>query len=170
MGLCEAGVVLDRFAADVARSHHDDDGEDAEVHEDVDQQVQHDAGDAVWPSGDQAEQYESGVRDAGIGQHALDVGLHEGDETAKRHGQHRDHGDDNDPDIRRRGHGVEEDAQQDGEGGGLRPHRHEGGDGRRCPLVDVRHPHVERHRADLENQAGDQEHRRQHQRRVVRAP
>ena len=44
----------------------------------------------------------------------------------------------------------EEDAREGREGGRLDGHGHEGRDGRRRSLIDIRGPHVKRHRAELE--------------------
>ena len=40
---------------------------------------------------------------------------------------------------------------------GLDRRRHETGDRRRSPVIDVRSPHVERHRRDLEAESDDQQ-------------
>ena len=65
--------------------------------------------------------------------------------------------------IAQRAAGRHQQAQRHGERGELRApadeQRHRG----RRALVDVRHPHVERHHAELEGDAGHDEHQAEHQ-------
>ena len=64
---------------------------------------------------------------------------------------------------------LEEDADQDREGGGLGSDREVGGDGRGRAGVGVGHPHLERRDGGLEAEAGDQEDSGQQQRGLVAA-
>ena len=105
--------------------------------------------------------------DAGIGQEALEIVLHKRHETAERHRHHRNDRDD-DPGVRGCDQRVEEHPQDHREPRRLGAHRHEGGDRRRRAFIDVRHPHVERHRADLEDQPRDDEDHRQQQSGIER--
>ncbi len=52
---------------------------------------------------------------------------------------------------------LDDDARQHRHRRHLRRRREEGGDRRRRAFVDVRRPHVERHRRDLEGKAGEHE-------------
>ena len=56
---------------------------------------------------------------------------------------------------------------RDGEGGQFRRAADHQRDRGRRALVDVGHPHVERRRAELERQAGHDEHQAEHQHLVV---
>ena len=56
------------------------------------------------------------------------------------------------------GERVDGDAHEHRDAGDLRRGGEERRDRRRRALVDVRRPHVERHRRDLEAEAGEQEH------------
>ncbi len=93
--------------------------------------------------------------DRGVGQQALDVVLQQGEQVA---GDHRGGGDDGEDEphrvVRREAH-VAEVAQQQGEHGALGDGGHEGRHRRRRALVDVGRPHVERHDAELEADADD---------------
>ena len=59
------------------------------------------------------------------------------------------------PAVLHAGEAAEEDAKQDGEGGGLGRGRHHADDGRGCSLVDVGGPHVEGSGRDLEAETDD---------------
>ena len=63
-------------------------------------------------------------------------------------------------DARERRHGG---AHEDGDAGDLGRRGEERGHRRRRALVDVRRPHVERHRRNLEAEADEQEHQPEHQ-------
>ncbi|MPM60525.1 hypothetical protein SDC9_107376 [bioreactor metagenome] len=99
----------------------------------------------------------AGVGDRGVRQQPLDVGLHETDERADQHGEDRCDGQHRLPVPPLRSEGHVQHPQQPTDGGDLGADRHEGGDRGRGAGVDVRHPAVERHDADLEQQA-DQHH------------
>ena len=95
----------------------------------------------------------SRVRDARVREHALDVALHERNDVAQRHGRHREHYHDVDPLCARRHESHVEQAQERGERRRLHRTRHVAGHRRRRALIHVGYPHVERHRADLEDEA-----------------
>ena len=94
--------------------------------------------------------------DTGIGQHPLDVALHDGQHVADDHrqdGQHPEH------DVerlveRQDGH---RDADKGGERAGLGPGGHEGRDGGRRAFINIGRPGVERHDGRFEAQADDQQ-------------
>lgn len=145
-----------RLAARVA--HQGDDGEGADRHEGVGDEVEEDRGDALRGGRDDARQDEPGVRDRGVGEQPLDVGLGDRDD---RPAQHRDDGDaphDRPPVPGEAGEHDVQQAEQRAERGDLGGGGHEAGDRGRGALVDVRGPHVERHGADLE-QEPRQDHR-----------
>ena len=96
---------------------------------------------------------EAGVGDRGVGQQALDVALGDGQRGTD---EHRQHGDDPQHRLPRpavRAEGDVEQAHDRAEGGDLGAGRHERGDRGRGALVDVGGPRLERHGADLEEQA-----------------
>ena len=71
-------------------------------------------------------------------------------------GQRRED-DDLPPGVGRRAQRIEADAGPSRHRGDLGRRGEEGGDRRRRAFVDVGRPHVERHRADLEGEAGEHE-------------
>ena len=96
--------------------------------------------------------------DGGVGEETLDVGLRHREHRADDHRQ-RGHRDDAHPPVPAVGLEADVDQAQDrAEGRDLGAGGHEAGDRRGSALVDVRRPRVERHGADLEQQADEQEH------------
>ena len=97
------------------------------------------------------------MRDGRIGQHPLDVGLGDGDQIAQTH---RKHGQDDQHPLPVRVQGVQTIDQHphcQREGGDLgRAAQDQHGRGRPA-LIDVGHPHVEGHGAELEADADHQE-------------
>ena len=84
--------------------------------------------------------------------------LADGGEGAERHRGDRDEHHDLLPLQRDAGERGDGGAHEDRHGGDLRRGGEERRHRRRRALVDVRRPHVERHRRDLEAEAGEQEH------------
>ncbi len=107
------------------------------------------------------EQQVPGMGDARIGEHPLDVRLHDADDRAQDHRQASDDRQHGDPLGLQRLEGREEDAHEGRERGGLHCRRHEGGDDRGRPLVGIGRPHVERHGGYLEREANRQQAHRQ---------
>ena len=106
------------------------------------------------------------MRDRGVGEQPLDVGLGDGDDRADHHGEDGDHPERRTPVPGQAAERHVEDAQQRAEGRHHRAGRHQRGHRRRRALVDVRLPALEGHRADLEQQpdagqrdAGEQQRR-----------
>ena len=93
----EPGVVGDLLVRLAAPADGDDDGEGAERHHRVDQQRNSTAAPPCFAAGDHADQQVAGVGDARVGEHALDVALHQCGEVADGHAQHREHPDDPGP-------------------------------------------------------------------------
>ena len=95
--------------------------------------------------------------DRAVGEHALHVGLHDGEHRADDHREGGDGEHDRLPVDAVGAEGQVEDAEQAGEAGDL----HAGGHPRharaRRPLVHVGGPEVERHRRDLEGEAHEQQ-------------
>ena len=107
------------------------------------------------------------MRDRRIGQHPLDVALRQRGDVPDGHRQDGQRVEQHAPVAVHRRQPLEEDAEQHRERRGLRPDRQERGDRRRRALVHVGRPHVERHRRDLEADAGHDQDHRQRQPRVV---
>src|SRR5258708_24846982 len=83
------------------------------------------------------------VRDRAVGEHALDVGLHQGAEVAGEHGEHGEHPEGPEPEMRGCGNrGV--DAQEEREGAGFRSRAEERAYRHGCALLDGRGPDLER--------------------------
>ena len=105
-------------------------------------------------AGDQAQQHVADVGDGRVGQQPLQVVLRDGRQVAAGHGG------DGDEDQQRHVHRAqriepeEEDAQQHRPARGLHRNRHESGDAGGRAFVGVGRPLMERHRRDLEQQAG----------------
>ena len=99
----------------------------------------------------------SGVRDGGVGQHALDVPLGQRAEVADRHRQDGHDPDQDDPDVRLAAKARVGDAQQHGKGCGLGRGRHKAND--RCgrAFVDIGRPDMKGRSGDFESEA-DQHH------------
>ena len=97
------------------------------------------------------------MADGGIGHQPLEVALADRREGTQRHRGDGDEDDDLLPVGRRRLEGFQHHAQDQRHRRHFRRHREEGRHRRRGALVDVRRPHVERHRRDLEGQAGQDE-------------
>ncbi len=97
------------------------------------------------------------MADRRVGEHALDVGLHDGEERPDEERQDGEDPDRRPPVVAVERQGDDEDPQQGGEGGHLADRGHERRHRRRCPLVDVRGPEVERHGGDLEAEPDEQE-------------
>ena len=134
-----------------AAAHHREHAEGAQVHDRVDRQVEEHGRGARRAARRHRHQDVAGVRDARVGQHALEVVLEQRGHVAHRHGQHRHaptapatQSAGTSPSARRPTRSSAAKA------GGLRPRRHEGGHRRGRALVGVGRPHVERHRRDLE--------------------
>jgi hypothetical protein len=97
------------------------------------------------------------VGDGRVGQHALDVGLRDGDQVAQPHGEHGEDHQHPLPIRLDRLQPVHQHANRQREGGDLGRTAEQQDGRRRRALVDVRHPHVEGHGAELEADADDQE-------------
>ena len=99
-----------------------DDQERAQLHERVGGQVKQHGGDARFRlAAGERDQNVSGVRDRAVGQHALDVGLHERRQIADAHGEHGGDPQRPEPKVRGAAERDVEDAQHQREGGGLGP-------------------------------------------------
>ena len=102
---------------------------------------------------DDAHEDEAGVRDRGVGEHALDVVLHEageGTDDDRQDGDARE--DSQEVPLQVHGDGRVE-AEHRSEGGNLDSGGHEAGDRSRCTRVDVGGPRVEGRGTDLEQEA-----------------
>ena len=108
-------------------------------------------------AGGQPDQHVADMADGAIGHQPLDVGLVDRGEGGQQHG--RDGNEDNDllplaGQVSERPHEHTYDQRHGGDFGRIGEER---GNRRGRPLVDVRGPHVKRHRRDLEGEAGDDE-------------
>ena len=172
----QSPVIGDLLAVGpVADQCHD--CERAEVHEQVDRQVEQYALDTVGREhlvailerdehGDDAGQHVTGVGDCRIGEHPLDVGLKVGGQVAEGRTDHGDHAQAD----RQRHRQVAETCQlvnhpdQQGKRGGLGGDREESADFGRSSLERVRTPEVEGDQGELEGQADQDHHHTQHDR------
>ena len=133
----------------------DDDGECADVHKGVGEQVEERGISAVRRAGHKGDEHIAGVGDARIGEHALEARLAQRGQVAERHGDDGDDRQGPSPCRLLGGKGDEQQADQGGEPCGLGAGAHESGDRRRRALIDIRRPHMEGDKADLEAEAGD---------------
>ena len=179
MAFGQPGEVVQVFAFFPAPSQYRHDGEGAQGHEGIDGQIQHHAGHAFGrdpgfgsdPSRhDQADQGIAGVRDARIGQHALHVGLHDGDEVPQDQGQDTHAQDEPAPVRFHAPEAFQHHPEERPEAGGFGRHGHERGYRGRRALIYVRGPHVERHGRHLEAEPHDHQHQGDENHRVVQAP
>ncbi len=153
---------MGRLPAGVAHQHYD--RERAHRGERIGGQVDQHARGADLVRDHDADQDEAGVRDRGVRQHALDVGLGHRHDRAEQHRDDRHEPEHRLPVGTHAAEGDIEDAQHGAEGRDLRHGRHEAGDRRGSALVGVRRPLVERCRTDLEQQPDrDERHAGQQQ-------
>nr|GEU28382.1 hypothetical protein [Tanacetum cinerariifolium] len=106
----------------------------------------------------QAQQHEADLRDGRVGQHAFQVGLGNCGQVTD---DQRHHGQDHQhllPVDRHRQQAFHQQADAHGKGGDFRCAAQQQGHCRWRAFIDVRYPHVERHGAQFERQAGHQEH------------
>ena len=99
------------------------------------------------------------MRDAGIGQHALDVALRNGQQVANDHRHRGQRPEDGGQVNGEGGEGGGEDAEQRRKARDLCARGHEGSYGCRRALVHVGSPHVERDGRDLETESHQDEGR-----------
>ncbi len=140
-----------------ALAHHRDDAERGDGREAVGDEVEQHPADRGLGEREDADEDEAGVRDRAVGEEALDVGLGDGQDRTDHHRQGRDR---RDADLPVPPVGADADvgeAQDGAEGRELGAGRHEPGDGGGGALVGVGGPRVERHGADLEEQADEGE-------------
>ena len=104
-----------------------------------------------------AQQHEADLRDRRVGKHALEVGLCNGNQIAKDHRQHRQHQQHLLPVVGHTDQAAGQNPESDREGGELGARRNQEGGYGRGALIDIGHPHVKRHRTELEGQAGNDE-------------
>ena len=106
---------------------------------------------------DDRDQHETGMADAGIAQHALEIALGNGGEIAEQQRRHGANAEERNPDGG--GGGKIEDAQdhahQDDESPRLRSHGKKRGDRIRRPFVNIRRPTVKGYHRDLETDASE---------------
>ncbi len=154
----EAGEVVEgaEFFVEAGELGEDDEGSD--VCGGVGGGVEAGGGDGFVLRGGKGDEEVAGVGDGGVGEEALHVGLQEGAEVADGHRGYGEDGDHEHPVVAVHGGGAEEEAEEDGEGGGLGGCRHEGDYGGGGALVDVGGPDVEGGSGDFEAEA-DEDHR-----------
>ena len=156
-----------------------DDADDAERADDedrVEHQVEHDGRHArtgvgltgLVGGGLDADEDEPGVADRRVGEHPLDVGLHDGEERPdeqREHGEHPDR-----PAASRRGRTADATTSTRSiaaNAAALPADAMNAGHRRRRALVHVGRPHVERHGGDLEAEADEQQRDAGEHQRVV---
>ena len=105
--------------------------------------------------------------DRRVRQHALEVGLRQGDQVADHQREQGKPGQHLPPLLGGRGEAGVEQAVGEAEGGDLRHRADEQGDGRGRALVDVGHPHMERRGAELEGHAHQHEDQAEQQQAAV---
>ena len=126
-------------------------------HERVGHEVEERPGDAPVAGGLDAHEDEPGVADRRVGEHALHVGLHDGEDRPDEQRGHRQRVDERPPVAGVRLERLDEHPQQPGEPGRLHARRHVRHRGAGRPLVHVGRPRVERHRRHLEPEPHEQE-------------
>ncbi len=175
--LVQARQVGDLFALEAFARQQQDDAEARQRGQHVGQDVEHRRAVgvldrvrihvAVDDARQQAQQHEAHLRDGRVRQHALQVGLRDGCQVAHEQRADRQHGQHLLPIDGQRQQTVHQQADHDGERRELGRAADDDRHGRRRAVVDVRNPHVERHGADLEREAGHDEHEAEHQHLVA---
>ena len=151
----QALEIVDALEALALAGEHGDGGEGAHIHEGVGRQVEHGGGGAGFAARGERHQDVAGVRDGTVGQHALDVGLQQRGEIADAHGGQRAGPHQRLPAVADGLEGGDENAQEDGEGGGFRSGGEERGDGGGRALVDVGRPDLEGRGGDFEGESDE---------------
>src|SRR5579859_2801594 len=130
MAFGEAGVVFEGDVLFVLAPELGNDGEGADFHQRIAQQIKEDGGIggdgavggrvAGGHAGDGGEGYQdvAGMGDGAVSQEALDVGLDEGAEVADKHGERGEDPEGPEPVLGGSGYGGE-DAQEQGESSGF---------------------------------------------------
>src|ERR1035437_2744441 len=151
----QALEIVDALEALALARKHGDGGEGAHIHEGVGREIKHGGGGAGVAVRAERHQDVAGVRDGTVGQHAFDVGLQQRGEIADTHGRQRAGPHQRLPAVADGVESGDENAQEDGEGSGLRSGGEERGDGGRRALVDVGRPYLEGRGGDFEGQSDE---------------
>ena len=128
VAVAEAGEVVELVVLALSVDQNREDGEGAEVHEDVSRQVEEHRRHAVATAGDDADQHVAALGDSGVGEQTLHARLDDRGQVADDHAQHGDEGQEHLPFGGDVGEAGAEDADDHGEGRRLGAHRHESGD------------------------------------------
>ena len=157
MALVQAGQIADFFAFKrfVGKQH-----QHAEAH-----QTHHHISDCIVKpcgkadgAGHKRQQNKAHVRHRRIGQHALDIALHNRRQVTHQqgsHGQNRQHGR---PIVHRGAQTGHQNTEGKHHGGNFRHRAHKSGHGSGRTLIHIGHPHMKRHRAQLESHRHHDKH------------
>ncbi len=140
-----------------SRSRSVDDGERPDRERGVGDQVVDERPAAERVAGRHRHQQEAGVRDARVGEQALDVALDERAEVAPGERHRGDDAERDRPELRLAREGDRQEAKREHERRHLRRRGHEARHGRGGALVDVGRPLVERCGGDLERQSDEEQ-------------
>ena len=166
----QAPVVIEQVGLETLGTREQDHAEGAERHQHVDQRVVERRRVAVGRPGHEAEHDEAHVGDGRVGEHALQVALHDRDHVADHEGEHRERREHLHPLARGAGEALREQPQSEREVGDLRRGADEERHAGRGSLVHVRKPHVKGHGAELEGHGHHDEGEPQDHARGVRRP
>ena len=149
----------------------DQNGEGADIHEGVCEQIEHDSrygpvGLSAY-TGDKTDKDVSHMGDGGVGKHPLEVGLSQGRQVPHCHGKHSEHRDQDLPLVPQLRHGLNQYPNESRKTGRLGSCRHKGCHRGGRSLVNVRGPLVERYHGDLETEP-NQDHEQPNQQSFVR--
>src|SRR5579859_297019 len=160
IALVEAVKIVEFVADDAALAKNDDDGEGADGHECVGDQVVDDPREAGFIAGHEAKKNVADVRDGGVGEQALDVGLRERRKVAPGERSDGDSRYQALPDGLRATEDPDEQANEQREAGSLGGHADVSSNGRGRAFVDVWRPLVEWDGGNFEEEAcGDSDKR-----------
>src|SRR5216683_3116532 len=111
-------------------------------------------------AGNETDEDVAGLGDAGVGHHALDIGLHSSHDVPQGHREDGDDGDRNDQrgEIDLPEAAIDEDANESGKASSLGADREEGRRWSWSAFVDVRGPHVEWDGGDFEAETGEDQY------------
>ena len=138
---------------------HRHDTERADVHEGVRDRVNRDGGDGIVAHRRHRDHHVADVGDAGVGEHPLQVALHDGDDIADKHRENRERGHHLHPrHMRKDRRESDEESHQCDQGCCFRRDRKPAGDRSRRALIDVRRPWMEWRERELESESRHQKH------------
>ena len=162
----KSGVVFNVHVVLARPAQSDDYRERSQRRDGVGEQVKHERGAAEARTDDDCNQDVACMRNARVGEQALDVALSQRNQISDDHRNRRQPPHGFVPDVKQRRKRLEPEAEERGEGRTFYRRGHVRGDRRRRAFVSIGSPHVERCRRNLEPEA-DENQRDSHQQQSI---